>query len=242
MSIGLLAAGCTATIGGTARPPANLTPRLLAGQTINQVLLGDESLSRILNQSFKIDRRFPPQFGGRETLQNDGSASPVDCLGVATMLHQSVYQSSNVKDVAVETWRHAAMRAEVTSVKEGVVSLPTAADAHALFAKFSQQWQKCDGTTLPLPGGLFRLKAKTTNVQVATSVLAATVSITLALPRSESASIPEGRAIGVRDNCLVEVEVDFFNTPNPSHGEPADINASAADVAHAMLDKVSALS
>lgn len=175
-------------------------------------------------------------------MQDDGSASPVDCLGVAVMLQQSIYQSTDVKDVAVETWRHAAMSPKVTSVKEGVVSLPTAADAHALFAKFSQQWQKCDGTTLPLPDGMFRLKAKTTNVQVATSVLAATISINWRLPGSDLVSIPEGRAIGVRGNCLVEVEVDFFNTSNPSHQESDDINTRALDIAHAMMDKVSALS
>ncbi len=204
--------------------------------------LTDRALSRILKQSLKIDLRFPPRFGGPETLHDDGSASPVDCLGVAVMLGRSVYQSTNVKDVAVETWMHAAMSVEVTSVKEGVVSLPTAADASALFARFSEQWQKCDGTTLPLPGSLFRLQAETTDVQVATSVLAATVSIGWASPNSDSTSIPEGRAIGVRGNCLVEVEVDFFNTSNPSHYESGDINTSAVDIAQAMMDRVSALS
>ncbi|MGO9732420.1 sensor domain-containing protein, partial [Mycobacterium sp.] len=80
------------------------------------------------------------------------------------------------------------------------------------------------------------------DVQVATSVLAATVSIGWASPNSDSTSIPEGRAIGVRGNCLVEVEVDFFNTSNPSHYESGDINTSAVDIAQAMMDRVSALS
>ncbi|MGO9041812.1 MAG: sensor domain-containing protein, partial [Mycobacterium sp.] len=76
------------------------------------------------------------------------------------------------------------------------------------------------------------------------SVLAATVSIGWASPNSDSTSIPEGRAIGVRGNCLVEVEVevDFFNTSNPSHYESGDINTSAVDIAQAMMDRVSALS
>jgi hypothetical protein len=46
----------------------------------------------------------------------------------------------------------------------------------------------------------------------------------------------------VRDNCLVEVEVNFFNTSNPSHQESDDMNTSALDIAHAMMDKVSDLS
>jgi hypothetical protein len=241
LSIGLLAVGCTATVDGSARPASNSTPRSVTGQTINKVLLGDNALSRILNQSFKIDPRFPRRVGGPEALQNDGSAWPVDCLGVAVMLQQSVYQSTNVKHVAVETWTHSVKPAKVTSVKEGVVSLPTAADANALFARFSQQWQKCDGVTVPLPGSVFRLKATATDVQVATSVLAATVSVGWASPSSNSVSIPAGRAIGVRGNCLVEVEVDFFNASNPSQQESRDISNSAVNIAHAMMDKVSGL-
>ena len=158
------------------------------------------------------------------------------------MMQQSVYQSSNVKNVAAETWRPAAMSAAVTRVKEGVVSLPTAAAAHALFAKFSRQWQRCDGKTLPLSGGVFRLQVQVTNVQAATSVLAASISIGSNLPGSDSAAIPAGRAIGVRDNCLIEVEVDFISTSTPSLQGSGDINTSALDIAQIMRDKVSALS
>ena len=242
LAVVLLVAGCSGVVNGAARPAPNLTARSLTGPTIKQVLLGDSALSRILNQSFRIDPRFPPRFGGPETLQDDGSASPVDCLGVASMLQQVVYRSGKVTHVAVETWRQAAMSMEVTNVKEGVVSLPTPADADALFAEFSRQWRKCDGTTALLPESVFRLKAKTTNVQIADSVVAATVSIGWGSPSSDEASIPSGRAVGVRGNCLVEVEVDFFNTSNASHQGTADINTGPADIAHAMMDKISALS
>jgi PknH-like extracellular domain len=126
----------------------------------------------------------------------------------------------------------------VTSVKEGVVSLPTAADAGALFAKFSQRWQKCDGSTTPLPGSLVRLTAKITHVQVATSVLAATVSIGWTLPGPDSGSIPAGRAIAVRGNCLVEVEVDFFGPSNLSYQGSGDFNSTAIEIARAMTDRV----
>jgi hypothetical protein len=239
--IGLLASGCTVVVGGKAQPAPGSTPRSLTGHTIKSVLLDDGALSRILNQPFKIDRRFPPRFGGPEALQDYGSSSPVDCLGVAVMLQQNVYQSANVEHVAVESWWHAAHSAQVTSVKEGVVSLPTAAEANALFAKFSEQWQKCDGITLPLSSNVFRLRAKTTDVQVATSVNAATVSMEFALPGSDSGSIPAARAIGVRGNCLVEVEVDFFDASNPPHQESGNINAHAVVIANAMMDNVSAL-
>jgi hypothetical protein len=89
---------------------------------------------------------------------------------------------------------------------------------------------------------VFRLKAKTTNVQITDSVVAATVSIGWGSPGSDEASIPSGRAVGVRGNCLVEVEVDFFNTSNQSRRGTGDINSIPVDIAHAMMDKISALS
>ena len=249
LSIGLLASACTVVVGGQAQPAPSATPRSLSGQTIRHVLLGDSALSQILKQPLHIDPRFPPRFGGPEALQKDGSTdgstSSVDCQSVAVMLQQSAYQSNNVEHVAVETWRHATMSVKVIRVKEGVVSLPSAADADALFAKFSRQWQKCDGATLPLPGNVFRLSAKVANVQIATSVLAATISVGWTLPSSESDAIPEGRAIGVRGNCLFEVEVDFFNASRPPSrglGEvDADVDGTAVDIAQRILDKVSAL-
>jgi hypothetical protein len=208
------------------------------------VLLGDSALSRILKQPWSIDSRFPPRFGRAETLRDDGWDSPAGCLGVASMLQQNVYQSGDVKGVAAEVFRHAA-RSEVTSVKEGVVGLPAAADANALFAKSSREWQKCDGATLASPGSLFRLDARITNVQAATSVLAATVSIGWKSSGANSASIPAGRAIAVRDNCLVEVEVDFFDASIQSGYGSGDFNtrfnATAIDVARAMMDKVGSL-
>jgi PknH-like extracellular domain len=245
LAIVMLVAGCAVTVGGTAQPASPSAPRSLTGRSIKHVLLGHGALSRILKEPLNIDPRFAPRFGGPESLLNDELTSPmVACLGVAAMLQQSVYQSGNIKGVAAETWRHAARSAEVTSVKEAVVSLPTAADADALFARFSHQWQKCNGATQPLPGRVFRLKALVTNVQVDTSVLAATVSTGWATPRSGSASIPAGRAIGVKDNCLIEVEVDFFNVSSASKASlqgPGDINNSALDIAQIMIDKVGAL-
>jgi PknH-like extracellular domain len=242
LSIGLLATGCTVVTGGKAQAPPGLGHRSLSGQTIRRVLLGDETLSRILQEPFIIDRRLPPRFGGPEALQDLGSGLSVDCLGVAEMLHQSVYRSGQVNDVAVENWRHAFRSAKLTGVKEGVVSLPTAADANALFSRFAQQWQRCDGQTLLIPDPVLRLKATITNVQVAPTVLAGTVSIAFASSSSDTLPILAGRAIGVRGNCLVEVEVDFFNASSRSMQGSSVTNATAFDIVQAMMDRVSELS
>jgi hypothetical protein len=242
LAIVILAAGCSVTIGGTARPAPTVTPRTLSGHTVKRVLLGQSALSQIVKQPLNIDPRFPPSFGGPETLQGNSSASADNCIGVAVMLLQNVYQDSDVKNIALTTWRPASTSAVVTRVKEGVLSLPTAADAEALFVKFSRQWQRCDGKTVPLTGETFKLKARVNNVQLASSVLAATTSIELDSPNPlVQDGIPAGRAIGVRDNCLIEVEVDFVGRSNLSPQQSGDVNTSALEIAQVMRDKVSAL-
>lgn len=241
LAVVLLVAGCAVSIGGRAMPAPGVTPRSLGGPAVDHVLLGDEALSRILNQPFDLDLRFPPQFGGAEQLQNAGTALPDACLGVAAMLQHGVYESSDVEEVAVAAWRHAGEHADVTDVMEGVVSLPTAADADALFATFSRQWQECNGAQTSLPGGVFRLKAKIADVQVANSVVAATVWEGWRRPDPDSVSIPARRAIAVRGNCLVEVEVDFFNSARPSAHSPGNIDNSAVEIARAMMDRIGAL-
>jgi PknH-like extracellular domain len=241
VGMGLLATACTVVTGGKAQAPSSVEPKPLTGEAVTQVLVGDTTLSRIFNQPFVIDSRLPPRFGGPEALQGVG-ISPIGCLGVAEMLHHSVYGASKVSDVAVVAWRHAARPGQLTSIKEGVVSLGSAAEARALFARFAQQWQSCDGHTVSLPDAVFRLKAEITNVQVAPSVLAGTVLIGFDSGHSEPTSIPAGRAIGVRGNCLVEVEVDFFNASARSLDGSSVTNATAFDIAHLMMERVSALS
>lgn len=42
----------------------------------------------------------------------------------------------------------------------------------------------------------------------------------------------------MRGNCLVEVEVTFFGITYPSDQGSADINTSAIDIAHAVMEKI----
>jgi hypothetical protein len=48
-----LAAGCTAVVGGAARPAPGLTPRPLIGQAVSRALLDDGELAKLLGQYFK---------------------------------------------------------------------------------------------------------------------------------------------------------------------------------------------
>lgn len=240
-AVAALATGCSATVGGVARPAPDAVPRWLTGHTIKRVLLGQSALSRIVKQPLDIDPLFPPSFGGPELLQGAPSGQVPDCFGVAVMLQQSAYRPGSVRNVALETWRPTTESATVTRVKEGVVSLPTSADANALFTTFSRQWQACEGETLPAGGRGFGLRVRVSNVQVTNSVASAALSMELNVPLPNAPAIPAARAIGVRGNCLIEVEVDFAREPQ-SPDATSDINGSALDIAQVMRDKVSALS
>jgi PknH-like extracellular domain len=237
----LLATGCTATTGGKVVPAPNLAPRPLIGSTIKQVLLDGAALSKLTNQPFQTVPPYPPVFGGREKLRDRfSSAASADCAGVVYMLQKSAYQSADVRNVADEFWRPDGSSAEMSAVHEGVISLPKAADASALFTRFSEQWKQCDGKAVTEPSALF-VRHTITDVRVMDSVLAATITLEPA-PDSILAAVPQARAVGIAGNCLVEVEVAFFGITNPSDQGSADINTSGIKIAQALMDKVRALS
>ena len=126
--VAALAVGCGAVVGGSAKPAPNLKPRPLAGKTIRGVLLDGATLSRMLGQPFVARKQ--PEYGGPEKLNDtDRSVSPPGCLGVTAMLQKSVYPPADVSDVASESWWNNGEPAQVISVMEGVVTLPTAAQA-----------------------------------------------------------------------------------------------------------------
>jgi len=235
------AVGCGGVVNGTAKPAPHLKPRPLTGQAVTQVPLDDIALSRMLGQPFVA--RQPPEFGGPDKLiQPDNQDSPDDCRGVTMMLQKSVYESAGVKDVAYESWWNNGDPAQVISVMEGVVALPTAAQADALFAKFSKQWQHCNGKTNTDQTGPISTTNAISDIRVANNVVAATNTATAVLPNMPPLlPTPQARALGVRLNCLVEVEVVFFGDRRPSDPGSANLDTSGADIAHAMMDNVSSL-
>jgi PknH-like extracellular domain len=237
--VAALAVGCGPVVSGTPKPAPNLKPRPLTGRTVKQVPLGDAALSRMLDQPFV--GRMPPAFGGADKLY--GQLPPGACLGVTAMLQKSVYESADVQDVASESWWNNGDPAQVISVIEGVVTLPAAAQAEALFAKFSEQWQQCNATTTTEQNGPISTTNAISDIRVTKTVVAATNTATSVLPNMPPLRpTPQARALGVRLNCLVEVQVVFFGDRQSSDPGSANPDTSAVDIAHAMMDKVSALS
>jgi len=89
-----------------------------------------------------------------------------------------------------------------------------------------------------LDGGYFT--DEITDVRVSDSVLAATIR---AASTSDSMANPEARAIGVRVNCLVEVQVSFYSGQSSSKRiGTANPETSAIDIARQMMDRISELS
>ncbi|OBG54839.1 hypothetical protein A9X03_08905 [Mycobacterium sp. E1715] len=244
MVVLISATGCSTTVGGAARAPANLTTRFLDGHTLERVLLGKSALSRVVREPVELDPGFPPFVGGPEMLGRVRSEGSESCLGVAVMMRAGAYRSANVKAVAFTTWRPTAPSgAAVIRVQEAAIGLPTADQAYALFSTIARRWQECDGKTVPIAGGSLPLEVKVSHVQSASSVVAATISTQWNMPPSFSPpALPAERAVGVRDNCLIEVEVDFFDAPSALQDGTRDANARALDIAQVMRDKVSALS
>ena len=152
-------------------------------------------------------------------------------------------ESADVQTVASESWWNDGDPAQVISVMEGVVALPSAAQAQELFAKFPPQWQQCAGKTTTEQTGPISTTTVIGDIHVADSVVAATNTATATLPNMPALQpTPQARAIGVRLNCLVEVEVVFFGDRRPSDPGTANPDTSATDIAQAMMDKVSDLS
>jgi hypothetical protein len=240
--VAALAMGCGPIVAGTAKPAPNLKPRALTGVTLRRVPLDGAALSRMLDQPFVNRQR--PVFGGSDKLGDaDDSGSPADCLGVTTMLQKSAYEPSAVQDVMWETWWNNGDPAQVISVIEGGATLPSAAQAQALFAKFPQQWQQCKDATTTEQTGPIKTTTVVNDVRVTDSVVAATNTATAELPNMEPLQpTPQARAVGVRLNCIIEVEVVFFGDRHPSDPGSANPDTSAVDIVHAMMKRIDALS
>ncbi len=219
--------GCA--VDGVARPAPNIKPRPLAGDTVKQVLLSGDELSKALGQPLKAESGSSDRFGGRNLLF-EMHASPQECNGVVFELQKSAYGSASIRDIGRATWSDTGSApAKVIRVSEAVVALSQTHEADALFAGFSTQWQRCDGQTVTdyVAAGQRLSTAAISDVKAADSVLSATVT------SRSTTTLTRGRALGVAANCLLEVEVTFF----ANHADN-----TATDIAHRLMDKVNALS
>lgn len=220
-----LAAGCTDVVPGAVRAGPNLKPHPLTGEVIKETMLTDTELSHVFGQSFVIDRT--PAFGGpRELFWEWPGAKQSDCAGLTHILIGEVYTDAQVLNVAHELWwdSHGDRDPTVIDLEEGVVALPTMPAADGMFAKFTQQWRRCVGARVDTGTNEHY---EITDVRADASVVEATVT-----NHDQTINLREERALGVRDNCIVEVSITYFRDTAPAPGH------SAGDVARQMLNKI----
>lgn len=220
----------------------------LTGEAVKQVLLDGEELAAMLNQPFK---HTPGSLVYGGFAEMDNSSPPSDCAGVVDVAPQSVYRPDDVHTYVRETWAaeepgHAdfqPLRSRVMFVKEAVVALPSAADAQALFAKFSERWKSCDGRAVnhePITPGvdspprLPGTEMHISGVRITDSTLAASVVL------DKNPKAPDARAIGIQGNCLIGVLIAFTGVENAAGS--ADPASSSIDAVQAMMNKVAELS
>lgn len=242
----VLATGCTRIVDGAVEPAADLPPQPLTGQNVAEALPDIDELSEILGQQLKEDSYVTPRSGGLEDLPDglatESDASPHDCVGAVTPMQRSTYESAAVTDIASEQFEGDEPGGAVLAAEVGVVALDKVASANDLFDTFAEQWQDCEGTTVTIVkeqvrGGYFT--DTVSDVRVEDSIVAATVDFG---HTTDGSSSPVARALGVRANCLVEVDVAFFSNPESRSGATADVESSAIDIARSMMDKISELS
>ncbi len=236
----LLVSGCTTVVTGTVRPAPGLAPTPVTAMAVRQVLLDDAELSKLLGRPFRSDPDLPPRFGGLDELPDawDG-AVPENCVGAAVGGQRSVYADAGVKDIAHEFWDSSSLEdSPLTGVGEAVIALGSAADADALFEKFSQQWGSCDGVVVTRQGSAGEASGEVVDVATGDEVLTATVRTTV----DGEVGLRVTRAVAARVNCVVDVDVFWFVDDDDDSEVPPAGDTTAADLARAMLDKVRGLS
>lgn len=226
----LAATGCADVVSGTVRPAPGLKPRPLTGQTVPQVLSADSEMSAMFNQSFQTDEIVGSENGGPEILYPSARlGGQQECAGIAHVLVQTTYVGSDVQQVAAHSWTNTSPYAQqpaVVGLDEGVVALPSAAAADAVFTKLVEQGHHCVGANVTWAAG--RFTDEISDVHLTDSVLVATIR-----QRYNGMSMLGERAITVRANCVLEVSVSYFHDRD---------RKSAADVARLMTNKLNALS
>jgi hypothetical protein len=136
-----------------------------------------------------------------------GQWSGRECIGVVLPALKSVYGWAPV---------NAFIGTMVSDVTADAIQFASAADAQALFAKFTDQWRQCQGKTV------VQRNTNDTYIQDIATVAATDTVLSAAkvgqVPPNQP--MPAERALGVAASCIIEVE---------AQGNPQPANAPVGD-------------
>jgi PknH-like extracellular domain len=235
---GLLVSGCTTVTEGDGRPAAGLPLRPLAGDQLLDVVPTTNQVVDMIGDPLGPDSELPEELGElpdmADGLSSEAEASPHECVGAISTLQRSIYEDTGMTEYASRHWELPDDEdGDVLSATAGVAAFPGTAEANDVFDAFVEQWKDCDGTTVEVPvedGNDFFVDT-IANVHVENAVLSA--DIETARP-SASISWPRVRAIGVRGNCLVEIDISFFGGDAP----PSDLENVAVEMAQLAMNRI----
>jgi hypothetical protein len=230
MAVVSICSGCIALAGCAA--PAKNTPvvhiaeaaKPSPARALGPLLPTSDELAAALGSGGMMGQRVE---GGPDMLLagvGESEATPVDCVGPAYRLQRTVYSPARVQSVASQSWAGGALdKAPITGFF-GVVKFATPDEAQAFFAASADKWHRCDGQTLALhqPEHGAQGTSRITDVTVADRTVSAVVM--------HDAGSSAQRALGVADDCVVDIEIS-----NPADGSDA---ANALGVANLMLQKI----
>jgi hypothetical protein len=233
----VLLSGCTTVTAGTAQPAEGLPLGPLTGTELREVLPTETQLADILGDRLGPSPNVPEASGGlsdmADGLNSDAEASPHNCVGATAPLQRSIYQDTGLTDFASFRWKLPDSESgDVIGATTGAVAFPDAAEANNAFEAFVEQWQGCDGTVVEMPvedGDYYT--DEITNVRVENSVLSADIATAR---HPDSIGWPRVRAIGVRANCLIEVDVSFLGGDAP----PPGLDDAAIELADFVMDRI----
>jgi hypothetical protein len=234
----LVLSSCTTVTDGTVQPAEGLPLGPLNAAALEEVLPTENQIADILGDRLGPDPTEPAMSGDvsdmPDGLSSEAEASPHECVGATAPLQRSIYDGTGMTDFTSYDWQLSESDSgDVLGTTTGVAAFPSAAAANDVFEDFVKQWEACDGTVVELPtvDGDEYFTDAITDVRVENSVVSA--DLATAKP-SESIEWPRLRAIGVRANCLVEVDVSFFGGDGP----PPGLEDVAIELAHLMMDRI----
>lgn len=177
----------------------------------------------------------PPVEGDADVLLRsvvDTQVTPAECVSAAYRMQEIVYDTTPVRSVASSNWAGGSFDGPPVTGFFGVVQMADPVAAQDFFASLTGQWQRCNGQTVamrPAASGAGEI-SRITGVAFDARVVSASV-----LHASGGTGSPTGiRAVGLADDCIVEVEL-----VDPR--APADARQAVA-VADVILDKIAAVS
>jgi hypothetical protein len=220
----VLAAGCSATVDGSAVHAVPVGP-VAESRSLDLVLPTADELATTFGIGSEALMGQLVEGGADMLLQGIGEseATPVECVSATYRLQKVVYQASPVRAVASRSWAGGSPDGPSLSGFFGVVEFATADDAQAFFAASADNWRRCNGQTLVLhqpeqgADGLSRISDVVVDDRVVSAVVMHNGGSTIQ------------RALGVASNCIVDVEIS-----NVDAGSGA---SDAVGVSRLMLQK-----